>query len=67
MTTPAFRFSLDAAARQLHVNGTLVSVGARAFDVLSNLASNEDRVVTKQELLETVWGGLAVEEGNLSV
>ncbi|WP_413717622.1 winged helix-turn-helix domain-containing protein [Silicimonas sp. MF1-12-2] len=67
MTTSALPFSLDVATRELHVDGTLVSIGARAFDVLALLASNSERVVTKQELLETVWGGLAVEEGNLSV
>lgn len=58
---------MDSATRELHVDGNPVSVGARAFDVLAFLESNKERVVTKQELLETVWGGLAVEEGNLSV
>jgi TolB-like protein len=44
-----------------------VAIGARAFDVLVQLHPHADRVVTKQELLEIVWGGLTVEEGNLSV
>ncbi|MFN3144645.1 MAG: winged helix-turn-helix domain-containing protein [Paracoccaceae bacterium] len=47
--------------------GEPVPLGARAFDVLAHLNAHADRVVTKQELLETVWGGLAVEEGNLTV
>lgn len=58
---------INPTSRDLRVNGTLVAIGARAFDVLLHLHSNSDRVVSKQELLETVWGGLAVEEGNLTV
>lgn len=61
------RFDIDLATRDLRINGTPVAIGARAFDVLVHLQANADRVVTKQELLETVWGGLAVEEGNLTV
>ncbi len=67
MTKSTCPFSLDAKTRELHVDGNLVPLGARAFDVLAFLATHQDRVVSKQELLETVWGGLAVEEGNLSV
>jgi TolB-like protein len=35
--------------------------------VLTLLDAHSDRVVSKAELLEAVWGGLAVEEGNLTV
>ncbi|WP_298841750.1 winged helix-turn-helix domain-containing protein [uncultured Roseobacter sp.] len=58
---------IDREARDLRINGDLVAIGARAFDVLAHLDANRDRVVSKAELLENVWGGLAVEEGNLSV
>jgi TolB-like protein/Tfp pilus assembly protein PilF len=58
---------IDPVSRELRVNGALVAIGARAFDVLVHLQAHSDRVVSKQELLDTVWGGLAVEEGNLSV
>lgn len=60
-------FKLDKNARSFEINGQAVSVGARAFDVLAFLCDHSDRVVSKQELLEQVWGGLAVEEGNLTV
>jgi DNA-binding winged helix-turn-helix (wHTH) protein len=53
--------------RELHIDGAPVTLGARAFDVLAYLNANSDRVVSKAELLEKVWGGLMVEEGNLSV
>jgi TolB-like protein len=59
--------AIDATARAITLDGTPVTLGARAFDVLAHLDENRDRVVSKAELLETVWGGLAVEEGNLTV
>ncbi|HUP96540.1 MAG TPA: tetratricopeptide repeat protein [Usitatibacter sp.] len=55
------------AERQLLVKGQPAAVGARAFDVLLALIDNRDRVVTKDELLETCWPGLVVEENNLQV
>jgi TolB-like protein len=59
--------AIDATARAITLDGTPVTLGARAFDVLAHLDANRDRVVSKAELLETVWGGLSVEEGNLTV
>jgi len=41
--------------------------GGRAFDLLQTLIENHDRVVSKDELYERVWPGLAVEPGNLQV
>lgn len=60
-------FKIDKNARTFELAGKPVQVGARAFDVLAFLDDHADRVVSKQELLEQVWGGLSVEEGNLSV
>lgn len=53
--------------RQLLVAGSLATIGARAFDVLLALIEHSDRVVTKGELLASVWSGLMVEENNLQV
>jgi TolB-like protein len=60
-------FTLRHDNRDVLVDGTPVTLGARAFDVLAHLDANRDRVVSKAELLEQVWGGLTVEEGNLTV
>jgi len=60
-------FTLRHDTRDMLIDGAPVTLGARAFDVLAHLHTNCDRVVSKAELLETVWGGLAVEEGNLTV
>jgi len=61
------RFEVRPAERQLLVDGGLVPLGARAFDVLLTLIERRDRIVTKDELLEIAWPGLIVEENNLQV
>lgn len=61
------RFEVDAARRQLRMDGMPVNLGARAFDVLLALARRSDRVASKAELLDAAWPGLAVEENNLKV
>jgi adenylate cyclase len=60
-------FVLQPAARQLLADGSVVHLGARAFDVLLALVERSDRVVSKNELLDVGWPGLVVEENNLSV
>jgi TolB-like protein len=60
-------FTLRPDTRDVLIDGAPITLGARAFDVLAFLEAHSDRVVSKAELLEQVWGGLAVEEGNLSV
>jgi TolB-like protein len=66
-TPPLARFEIRPESRDVLVDGIAVTLGARAFDVLAHLDAHSDRVVTKRELLEQVWGGLTVEEGNLTV
>ena len=39
---------------------------SKAFDTLVLLIENRDRVVTKDELLRSVWPDVEVEEGNLT-
>jgi adenylate cyclase len=48
-------------------HGQPTNLGSRAFDLLVYLVVHRDRVVAKEELLDHVWPGLAVEEANLSV
>jgi eukaryotic-like serine/threonine-protein kinase len=59
-------FVLDPGARTLTRAGLPVSLTPRAFDVLLFLAQNPNRLVTKEELLQSVWGDTFVEEGNLT-
>jgi TolB-like protein len=60
-------FELIEDQRIVRIEGADVPLGARAFDVLAYLHANADRVVSKAELLDAVWSGVMVEEGNLSV
>src|SRR5258706_14313304 len=59
-------FHLDARARVLYRDGQRVALTPRAVDVLIALVGARDRLVTKDELLQTVWAGIVVEEGSLT-
>src|ERR1700721_43900 len=60
------QFVLDPARRTLSRADSPVSLTPKAFDVLLFLAQNPNRLVTKEELLQVVWGDRFVEEGNLT-
>src|SRR5436190_13778585 len=53
--------------RALLVNDAPVSLSGRAFDLLVALIERAGRLVSKDELLDAVWGRIVVEEGNLHV
>jgi len=53
--------------RALLVNGVPASVSGRAFDLLVALIERAGQLVSKDELLDAVWGRIVVEEGNLHV
>lgn len=59
--------TIHAQHREARLGGEALQLGARAFDVLRLLHENAGEVVSKQALLDGVWGGLTVEEGNLTV
>ena len=50
------RLSIDPVARELLIDGTPVALTAREFDLLSFFARHPDRVFTRMELLDRVWG-----------
>src|SRR5216683_321056 len=56
---------LDPGRRTLSREDSPVSLTPKAFDVLLFLTQNPNRLVTKEELLQAVWGDTFVEEGNL--
>src|SRR6266576_5151817 len=60
------QFVLNPARRTLSRADSPVSLTPKAFDVLLFLAQNPNRLVTKDELLQAVWGDTFVEEGNLT-
>ena len=60
------QFVLDPGRRALSRADSAVPLTPKAFDVLLFLAQNPNRLVTKEELLQAVWGDTIVEEGNLT-
>ena len=59
-------FKVLTEARVLLAHGTAIPLTSKAFDTLVLLLANRDRVVSKDELLRSVWRDVAVEEGNLT-
>lgn len=54
----AFRhLRLDNGARTVHVDENPIDLTAIEFDLLKALAENRGRVLTREQLLEKVWGG----------
>jgi eukaryotic-like serine/threonine-protein kinase len=59
-------FQLDVRERRLSRGSELIPLRLKVFDTLRVLVENAGRLVTKQELLDTVWPDAAVEENNLN-
>ena len=60
------RFVLDPGGFELRRDGTVVDLEPQAFDVLAVLVRNRERLVTKEELLDEVWGDRFVSESALT-
>ncbi len=59
-------FRLDPARVELRQDGERVRVEPQVFDVLAFLLAHRDRVVTKTELLDEVWGNRFVSDSTLT-
>ena len=57
---------LDIARRELRRGSDLITLEPKAFDLLAFLVQNRDRVVSKDDLLQAVWGGRIVSESALT-
>jgi TolB-like protein len=57
---------VDADRRELTRGSEAVAVGPQVFDLLMYLLRNRERVVTKDDLIEVVWGGRIVSESTLT-
>jgi len=47
---------IDGSSRTVSLNGDLLELRPREFDLLAHLASNPGRVYTRDQLLQDVWG-----------
>jgi DNA-binding winged helix-turn-helix (wHTH) protein/pimeloyl-ACP methyl ester carboxylesterase len=64
-----FRFEnheLDVDRRELRRGSELVEVEPQVFDLLVYLVQNRDRVVSKDDLIGSVWGGRIVSDSTLT-
>jgi len=59
-------YRLDPGRRELSRGPELVAVGPQVFDVLAYLVTNRAQVVSKDQLLDAVWGGRIVSESTLA-
>jgi DNA-binding response OmpR family regulator len=59
-------FELDAIAFELRREGVAVEMEPQVFDVLRYLAAHAGELVTKEQLLDDVWGDRFVSESSLS-
>jgi eukaryotic-like serine/threonine-protein kinase len=57
---------LDEFRRRLTVRGTVVELESKPLEVLIQLLHHAGEVVTKDELLESVWPGTLVVDGSLA-
>jgi DNA-binding winged helix-turn-helix (wHTH) protein len=57
---------IDSDRRELRRDGALIPVEPKAFDLLVYLIAHRDRVVSKDDLLASIWDGRVVSESALS-
>ena len=58
-------FELDTALYELRRNGQILEIGPRVFDVLAYLIDHRDRLVSKDELIQHVWGATAMSSSSV--
>jgi DNA-binding winged helix-turn-helix (wHTH) protein len=64
-----FRFAgceIDVAQQELRRRGKAVPTEPKVFDLLVHLIQNRHRIVSKDELIDSVWEGRVISEAALS-
>jgi DNA-binding winged helix-turn-helix (wHTH) protein len=59
-------YQVDARRRLLFHEGRRVRVTPKAFEILLELVQSGGRVISKDEMMTTIWPNCFVEEGNLA-
>jgi len=49
-------FSVNIAARQVTINGKIVRLTPKEFDLMRYLLSNANKPIPHRKLLQTIWG-----------
>ena len=58
--------TLDDERRELRRGAESIAVEPQVFDLLIYLVRNRDRVVSKDDLIDAVWGGRIVSDSTLT-
>jgi predicted ATPase/DNA-binding winged helix-turn-helix (wHTH) protein len=58
---------IDLFRRELRIDGSVVSIGGRAFEIIAILAQSAGELVSKDELIDRIWRGAVVLENTLQV
>ncbi len=58
--------TLDTERRELLRDGAPIPVQPQVFDLLVYLVQNRDRVVSKDDLIGSVWGGRSVSDSTFT-
>lgn len=56
---------IDVQSRRAVANGDQIELTAKEFDLLNYLVSNAGRVISRDEILESVWGGQRSTDSNV--
>jgi class 3 adenylate cyclase/predicted ATPase len=59
-------YVLDTDRRELRRGRAVIAIQPQVFDLLEYLISNRERVVTKEDMLNAIWGGRIVSESALT-
>src|SRR6476659_1772356 len=59
-------FRLEVDERRLTKNGRAIPLRTKVFDTLCVLVEHSGRLLTKHELMQSIWPDTAVEENNLN-
>jgi TolB-like protein/Tfp pilus assembly protein PilF len=59
-------FSVDTDTRELRRAGELLPIEPKVFDLLAHLLANRERVISKDDLIATIWNGRIVSESALT-
>ena len=59
-------FEIDLNQQELRRLGETVHIEPQVFDLIVHLVRNHERIVSKDELIETIWNGRVISEAALS-
>src|SRR4051812_18904809 len=68
-SSPTYQFGsfrLEVGERRLLREGSIVPLRTKVFDTLCVLVAHSGRLLTKHELMQSIWPDTAVEENNLN-